>query len=211
MSSVMSYRETELRKFQTVTRAVVVVGITVSIGTNVLGSTNWIARGISAWPPLALLLALDLLTRIPARSTFGRLVRGAAAFVVAGGAAYLSYFRMVDTIVKYEVFDHGGQWIWPGTVDGLMVIAAVAMVDLGAMIREIVSKRWEREEASAEINFAVQGAIPVSPPPAGLAIVAPAIAQQPEGANEENEVPERTERDNRTRGYRVGADRRRKA
>ena len=93
-------------------------------------------RGLA---PLGLLLTLELLTRIPTGRRLGAFTRVSATVAVAAAAGWLSYWHMVAAVA-----DHGesatNAHIWPATVDGLMAVAAVGMVELGARIRVLKSQ-----------------------------------------------------------------------
>jgi len=114
--------------------AIVFVGVAVSIAVNQLDAHTLINKSIAGWPPLGLLLTLELLTRIPTGQRLGAFTRVAATVGVASAAGWLSYWHMVAAVA-----DHGesaaNAHIWPATVDGLMAVAAVGLVELSARIR----------------------------------------------------------------------------
>jgi len=118
---------------------IVFVGVAVSIAVNQLDAHTWVSKGIAGWPPLGLLLTLELLTRIPTGQRLGAVTRVAATVGVASAAGWLSYWHMVAAVA-----DHGesatNAHIWPATVDGLMAVAAVGMVELSARIRVLKSQ-----------------------------------------------------------------------
>ena len=58
-------------------RATLALGVAASVAANVLHArNNPISQGIAAWPPVALLLTVEWITRVPVRSRY----RSAAAF-----------------------------------------------------------------------------------------------------------------------------------
>jgi hypothetical protein len=114
--------------------AVVLIGVAVSVSVNQLDAHSLIGKGLASWPPVALLLALELLTRIPSSQRLGAIARVSATITVAGAAAWLSYWHMVAAVATHEETVVNAH-IWPATVDGVMAIAAVGMVELGARIR----------------------------------------------------------------------------
>ena len=128
-----------LRRPRAIVRAIVVIGVTASIAANVLGAEDLIAAGISGWPPVALLLSLEVLTRVPASKRLGAAGRVVATIGVAFAAGWLSYWHMAATVSQHGEVG-GSQYIWPLSVDGLMTISAIALVELGARIRAIESQ-----------------------------------------------------------------------
>jgi len=128
--------------------AIVFVGVAVSIAVNQLDAHTWVSKGIAGWPPLGLLLTLELLVRIPTGQRLGALTRVSATIAVAGAAGWLSYWHMVAAVA-----DHGetvaNAHIWPATVDGLMAVAAVGMVELGARIRGLKTQPQRVADAAA--------------------------------------------------------------
>lgn len=157
-----------LRRPRAIVRAIVVIGVTASIAANVLGAEDLIAAGISGWPPVALLLSLEVLTRVPASKRLGAAGRVVATIGVAFAAGWLSYWHMAATVSQHGEVG-GSQYIWPLSVDGLMTISAIALVELGARIRAIESQGAAL--SAAPLIEAVERA------------VAPAIEAIPDGAS----------------------------
>jgi len=136
---------------------IILVGVAVSIAVNQLDAHTWVSKGIAGWPPLGMLLTLELLTRIPTGQRLGAFTRVAATIGVASAAGWLSYWHMVAAVA-----DHGesavNAHIWPATVDGLMAVAAVGMVELSARIRVLKSQPQrvaDATESAAELVKAV--------------------------------------------------------
>jgi hypothetical protein len=91
---------------------------------------------IAAWPPLALLLVLEILTRIPISGRWSTIARVASTLGVAIAAGWLSYFHMAATASAHG--EHGiNAYVWPISVDGLMTVSAIALVEIGARIRHL--------------------------------------------------------------------------
>ncbi|MFF0655212.1 hypothetical protein [Micromonospora tulbaghiae] len=81
-------------------RAVLVLGVAASIAGNVLHAhDNLISQVISAWSPLALLLTVELISRVPVHRRLLAAVRWAATALIAGIAAWVSYFHMAAVAV----------------------------------------------------------------------------------------------------------------
>jgi hypothetical protein len=169
----------EYRRNRLFVAGIVVVGVIVSIAVNQLDSHTWINKAIAGWPPIGLLLTLEALVRIPTNgkrlSTISRI---AATVAVASGAGWLSYWHMVAAVSQ-----HGESYIsahiWPATVDGLMTITAIGMVELGARIRTLRSQPQRVDDAAtaaAQLIQAVNAAEPVAPMEATP--VAPIVPEQ---------------------------------
>jgi hypothetical protein len=128
---------TELRRLRWVVLAVVLACIMSSVAMNVLHAPDnpW-ARFVGALPPLAVFGCLELIARIPSSSKWLTLVRIGGAAIVAGGAAYLSYFQQFAAILDLG-FPHDQALIWPGVIDGTMVVASVSLVEVIRKIRQL--------------------------------------------------------------------------
>lgn len=156
----------ELRKARNLVRAIVVVGIAASVTANVLGAEDLTAAAVAGWPPVALLLSLEVLTRVPASKRLGAFGRVAATVAVAFASGWLSYWHMAATVSQHG--ERGGsQFVWPFSVDGLMMIAAIALVELGARLRTL-------EQAAVQTVKVEASAAPL------IAAVEQAIGERPE-------------------------------
>jgi hypothetical protein len=146
-------------------RAVFALGIAASLAGNVLHATdNAISQAISAWSPLALLLAVELISRIPARRGALSAVRLGATAVLAGIAAWVSYWHMVAVAAKYGEAGSSA-YLLPFSVDGLIVVASISLVEVGARIRALTDTTVT---APAAVNPAVtEPAVTVAETPAG--------------------------------------------
>lgn len=169
---------THLRRLRWAVRGTLAIGTAVSIAANILhADNNPISQAISAWPPLALLLAVDQISRIPATSRMRASVRITATAAIALFAAWISYWHMVGTVAMYG---ESNPHLWPLTVDGLMVVASVSLVELAIQIRDLTNDSRITHETPAtpqpaEIVHAAEAmtagaaavVAPVSPAPAG--------------------------------------------
>lgn len=158
----------DLKSRRRFVRVIVVVGILASITANVLGAEDLIAAGIAGWPPVALLLSLEVLTRVPTSRRLGAFGRVVATIGVAFAAGWLSYWHMAATVSQHGETG-GSQYVWPISVDGLMTISAIALVELGARIRQIEAQQVPQapaavETAALERAYRMPSA-PVSPAP----------------------------------------------
>lgn len=126
----------QLLRIRLAVRAVLVLGVAASLAANVLHAPdNPISRTISAWPPVALLLTVELVSRVPVHRRGLGAVRITATSVIAGIAAWVSYWHMVAVSAHYG--ETGvSPYLLPLSVDGLVVVASVSLVELGGQIRE---------------------------------------------------------------------------
>jgi hypothetical protein len=124
-----------LRHLRWAARLCVLLGVlTAGAATVALAPADPVARLVAGWPALALMLTVELLARYPVRQRVLSIVRAIAAGGVAGIAGWLSYWDMVSIARRYE--GSGVMpYLLPVTVDGLIVVAAVSLIERGARIR----------------------------------------------------------------------------
>ena len=109
---------------------VLAVALLASVAANVLAAQpSWIARGVAAWPPLALLFVVDVLGRAPVASGWlGRAsVAGAAGVASVAALASFTHVRHVALAVGESNLV---AWVLPISVDGLAVVCSVALVEI---------------------------------------------------------------------------------
>jgi hypothetical protein len=100
------------------------------VAANVLHAAHHpVAQAIAAWPPVALLLTVDLVSRVPVRRRLLSAVRVAATAVLCGIAAYVSYGHMAAVAARYGESGPAA-YLLPVSVDGLIVVASVCLVEL---------------------------------------------------------------------------------
>src|SRR5690606_9091809 len=93
---------TNLRRVRWAVRAVLALGVAASVTANVLhAQPNPISQTIAAWPPVALLLTVELISRVPVHRRGLAAVRLAATALIAGIAAWVSYWHMVGVAARY--------------------------------------------------------------------------------------------------------------
>ncbi|WP_330438837.1 DUF2637 domain-containing protein [Micromonospora sp. NBC_00821] len=115
-------------------RLVLALGVAASIAGNVLHARDeFISQVISAWSPLALLLTIELISRVPVHSRRLAVGRWAATAMIAGIAAWVSYWHMAAVASRYGE-TNGSQYLLPLSVDGLVVVASICLVELGGRI-----------------------------------------------------------------------------
>ncbi|PRY17625.1 DUF2637 domain-containing protein [Pseudosporangium ferrugineum] len=115
-------------------RGALVLGVATSVAANVLhAQPNPISQAIAAWPPLALLLTVELISRIPVHHRTLAAVRLAATASIAGIAAWVSYWHMAGVAARYGETG-AAPYLIPLSVDGLVVVASVCLVELTGRI-----------------------------------------------------------------------------
>ena len=149
-------------------RSVFALGIGASLAGNVLhAADNVISQAISAWSPVALLLAVELISRIPARRGALSAVRLGATAVIAGIAAWVSYWHMVGVATRYGEADSSA-YLLPFSVDGLIVVASISLVEIGGRIRTLAETSTEAApvnepaSAAAEVTASATPDVPVT-------------------------------------------------
>lgn len=126
---------TSLNKIRWAVRGVLALGVAASIAGNVLHAhDNAVSRVISAWSPLALLMTIELIARVPVHRRTLAVARWAATALIAGIAAWVSYWHMAAVAARYGETG-ASPYLIPLSVDGLVVVASICLVELGSRIR----------------------------------------------------------------------------
>lgn len=123
------------RRLRTGVRLTLVLGVAASVVANILhANPNPVSQAIAGWAPLALLLCVEIITRIPVHNRGRAWLRIAATTIIAGIAAWVSYWHMVGVAQRYG--ETGiTPYLLPISVDGLIVVASISLVEIGAHIR----------------------------------------------------------------------------
>ena len=118
-------------------RAVLALGVAASVTANVLHARpNPISQTIAGWPPIALLLTVELISRIPVNGRGLAAVRIVATALIAGIAAWVSYWHMAGVAGRYGETG-ASAYLLPLSVDGLVVVASVCLVELGGQLATV--------------------------------------------------------------------------
>ncbi|MGI5214968.1 DUF2637 domain-containing protein [Plantactinospora sp. CA-290183] len=147
----------QLKRIRAMVRVVLMLGVAASVAGNVLHARDsLISQVISAWAPLALLLTVDLVSRVPVHTKGRAYTRWAATAVIAGIAAWVSYWHMAAVASKYGETG-GSQYLLPLSVDGLIVVASICLVELGGRISAVTLPAGDQatEAASTDQPFPV--------------------------------------------------------
>lgn len=154
----------QLHRIRWAVRAALVLGIAASIAANVLHAhPNLVARLIAAWPPAALLITLELIARVPVHRRSLAAVRFVATTTIGGIAAWVSYWHMAAVAQRYGETG-AAPYLIPVSVDGLVVVASVCLVELAGRLRDVGSgvpadaAQAPNAAASAETSVQVAGA-----------------------------------------------------
>jgi hypothetical protein len=170
----------QLRRVRWAVRAALALGVAASVAANVLhAERNLIAQTIAAWPPLALLLNVELISRVPMHRRHLAGIRLVATAAIAGIAAWVSYWHMVAVAARYGEVG-SVPFLLPISVDGLVIVASVSLVELAGRIRMVedamsapvapaASATPATAPASATPASAPASATPASPAPAAAA------------------------------------------
>ena len=122
--------ETELRSVQQRVHAVLLVALAVSVVANVLAAEpTFVGRAVASWPPVALMLVVDVLGRAPKGSgALGWISSlGAGAVALVAGVASFSHMQHVARAAGESELV---AVLFPLTVDGLAVVASVSLVEI---------------------------------------------------------------------------------
>lgn len=119
-------------------RGVLLLGIAASVAGNILHALpNPVSQVIAAWPPLGLLLTVELIARVPVHRRSLAAVRLAATGAIAGIAAWVSYWHMAGVAARYGELG-AAPYMLPLSVDGLVVVASVSLVEIAGRVRSAV-------------------------------------------------------------------------
>jgi Protein of unknown function (DUF2637) len=154
----------QLRRVRWAVRTTLTLGVAASVAANVLHARpNPISQAIAAWPPLALLLAVELISRVPMHRRSLAYARLLATAAIASIAAWVSYWHMAGVASRYGETG-ASAYLLPLSVDGLIVVASVCLVELAGRIREIEIEQRQHERAMAAAAAAAAVPAPVPPP-----------------------------------------------
>src|SRR3954468_3739448 len=126
-----------LRRVRWAVRATLLLRVAASAVANVPPPlANPISQAIAAWPPLALLLTVELISRVPVHRRWLAYARLVATATIAGIAAWVSYWHMAGVAARYGETG-ASPYLLPLSVDGLIVVASICLVELGGRIAAV--------------------------------------------------------------------------
>jgi hypothetical protein len=116
-------------------RITLTLGVAASVTANILHARpNLISQAIAAWPPLALLLTVELISRVPVNRRSLSTVRLITTVAISAIAAWISYWHMAGVVARYGETGPS-PYLMPFSVDGLIIVASICLVELGGQIR----------------------------------------------------------------------------
>jgi hypothetical protein len=166
----------QLRRVRWAVRLILVLGVAASVAANVLHARpDPVAQIIAAWPPLALLLTVELISRVPVHRRVLAVARLVATTAIAGIAAWVSYWHMAGVASRYG--EQGASpFLLPLSVDGLVIVASVSLVELAGRIRTADTATANATATGAAMTAATDAATD-QPPVASH--IAPSVAGAP--------------------------------
>src|SRR4051794_19281109 len=183
-----------LRRVRWAVRATLFLGVAASVVANVLHALdNPISQAIAAWPPLALLLTVELISRVPVHRKWLAATRLLATATIAGIAAWVSYWHMAGVAARYGETG-ASPFLLPLSVDGLIVVASICLVELGGRITSLERDGTDLPATAAHPTVsdpvipgsAIPGLIPmpsISPPGLEAAAALPRATGESTGFN----------------------------
>src|SRR6185312_4132220 len=155
-----------LRRVRWAVRATLFLGVAASVVANVLHALdNPISQAIAAWPPLALLLTVELISRVPVHRRWLAAARLLATATIAGIAAWVSYWHMAGVAARYGETG-ASPYLLPLSVDGLIVVASICLVELGGRISVLENAEPElaaSAETPAQVGHPAPTALHLAP------------------------------------------------
>lgn len=174
-----------LYRVRTGVRAALTLGVAASVAANVLhAEPTLVGRAIGAWSPLALLLTVELISRIPVSSRALAVLRMGSTAVIAGIAAWVSYWHMVSVASRHGESVTSAHLL-PLSVDGLVIVASVSLVEIAARLRHATAAGAETTaepptadpaDSTAQVSAPAADEVPAAPGPDGT----PSTVGEPE-------------------------------
>src|SRR5690349_17139630 len=167
-----------LRRVRWAVRATLLLGVAASVAANVLHALdNPISQAIAAWPPLALLLTVELISRVPVHRRLLAAARLVATATIAGIAAWVSYWHMAGVAARYGETG-ASPYLLPLSVDGLIVVASICLVELAGRISALENGRAAAENTGPTRIEKAPTAAETTPAPTAQAATTPAPTAQ---------------------------------
>ncbi len=171
----------KLKRLKWACRGIVAAVTMVSVWANQLqADRNGASIFISIMPPLIVMAGFELVSRIPIGNGIWitRFIRPVVTAGITLGSAWLSYFHQRDAFGRYTT-DISTIRVLPVLIDGLMVIAAVSLVELNVQVTFL-----ETKQAGLDVRVERGPRTPatkvVAKAPSGKERIALVLAQAPE-------------------------------
>jgi hypothetical protein len=161
------------------------------VSANVLhAQRNLISEVIAGWPPLALMLTVELISRVPTHRPLLAIVRLVATTVIAAIAAWVSYWHMAAVASRFGETGTSA-YLLPISVDGLVVVASVCLVEIAGRMRVLDSPVVDRLPATVPaepIEVIAVGGATASRARGALAPVPPDAFRRPSSTVQKGET-----------------------
>lgn len=140
-----------LERVRNLCRAALTLGLVASLAANIVAAdSSTVGRVVAGWPPLVLLIVVELIGRVSLERGLLSWIRLGTAGCIAGVAALVSYKHMLEVAKRAGEGTIEAHLI-PLTVDGLVIVASVSLVGLNQRIRA-VAPRFKPPTPSAPTN-----------------------------------------------------------
>lgn len=123
-------------------------GLSIALNVEHAPDNLW-ARLTGAWPPIAVVITVELVSRIPASNWFLAAGRILVTTGVGGGAFYVSFIQQYDYMLAIG-WEGASAWIFPLITDGVVVVALLSMIEVVRTIRHLTGELDELEVAEIE-------------------------------------------------------------
>lgn len=113
------------------------IGIGLSVLLQVLhapAAGGWVAMVIGGFPPVAVFLCVEMISRIPMSGKLGTIARISIASAVAGLAIWVSYEQQYDYVGSLG-FGGYSVILFPLIIDGVMFVATLSLVEVTKTVR----------------------------------------------------------------------------
>jgi hypothetical protein len=170
-------------------------GLSIALNVEHAPDNLW-ARLTGAWPPIAVVVTVELVSRIPATNILLAIGRILVTVGVGGGAFYVSFIQQYDFMLRIG-WSGMSAWIFPLITDGVVVVALLSMIEVVRAIRSLRMSLDEIEVAEIEVAEAallaskaaetpqtpvVDTTTPVAPEPEPAPV---AVEPEPEPVNDD--------------------------
>jgi hypothetical protein len=119
----------QLRRVRWGVRLTLALGISASLAANVLHARHLlIDQIISGWPPVAVFATIEAIARVPIHRRWLAGIRMTGLGFVAGIAFWVSYWHMASVAAEHG--ENGSKYLLPLSVDGLVVVSSISLVEL---------------------------------------------------------------------------------
>ncbi len=165
-----------LARVRKLCRYALALGLVASLAANVVAADpSLIGRVVAGWPPLVLLIVVELVGRVSLHPGWLSRVRLAAASGIAGVAALVSYKHML------EVATMAGEGmieahLIPLTVDGLVIVASISLVGLNHRIAAAAPTSVPASKTTRPASTNSSGGDAADGPPVLTSVAAPSMA-----------------------------------